>query len=86
MTKKIWTTFNFHSPKIRKITNLLKNTNIDIAFKTTTTLYHLIRPIAPTPLHENEKSEIYKITCKTYHKAYVRQTSNNLNMVTLTTL
>jgi len=24
MTKKIWTTFTFHSPKIRKITNLLK--------------------------------------------------------------
>ena len=26
MTKKIWTTFTFHSPKIRKITNLFKNT------------------------------------------------------------
>jgi hypothetical protein len=75
--KKIWT-FTFHSPKIRKITNLFKNTNIGIAFKTTTTLHHLIKPIAPTQLQEHEKSGIYKITCKTCHKAYVRQTSRNL--------
>ena len=41
---KIWTTFTYHSPKIRKITNLLKNTNIGIAFKITTTLHQFIRP------------------------------------------
>jgi len=76
--KKIWTTITFHSPKIRKITNLLKNTNIDIAFKTTTTLHHLIKPIAPTRLQEHEKSGIYKIKCNTCHKAYVGQTSRNL--------
>ena len=52
--EKIWTTFTFHSPKIRKITNLFKNTNIGITFKTTTTLHHLIKPIAPTRLQEHE--------------------------------
>jgi hypothetical protein len=73
--KKIWTTYNFHSPKIRKITSLFKNTNIDIVLKTTTTLHHLIKPVAPTRLQEHEKSGIYKITCKSCHKAYVGQTS-----------
>jgi len=76
--KKIWTTFTFHSPKIRKIANLLKTTNIGIAFKTTTTLHHLIKPIASTRLQEHEKSRIYKIMCKTCHKAYVGQTSRDL--------
>ena len=28
---KIWTTFTYHSPKIRRIKNLFKNTNIRIA-------------------------------------------------------
>ena len=45
---------------------------------TTTTLHHLIKPIAPTRLQEHEKSGIYKITCMTCHKAYVGQTSHNL--------
>jgi hypothetical protein len=55
-----------------------KNTIIGIAFKTTTTLHHLIKPTAPTPLQEHEKRGIYKITCKTWHKAYVGQTGRNL--------
>jgi len=42
--KKIWASFTFHSPKIRKIINLFKNTNIGVVFKTTTTLHHLVKP------------------------------------------
>ena len=78
MTKK-WTTFTFHSPKIKN-NQFVKNTNIAIAFKTTTTLHSLIKPIASTQLQEHEKVEyiVYKITCKTCHKAYVRQTIRNL--------
>jgi hypothetical protein len=59
MTKKIWTTFTFQSPKNRKITNLFKNTNIWIEFKTTTTLHHLTKPVAPTRLQEHEKKVEY---------------------------
>jgi diaminopimelate decarboxylase len=33
--KKSGTTFNFQSSKLRKITNMFKNTNIGIRFKTT---------------------------------------------------
>jgi hypothetical protein len=49
---KIWTTFTYHSPKIRRITNLLKNTHIGIAFKATTTSQQLI---TPTTEHQNTK-------------------------------
>jgi len=38
----------------------VQNTNLGIAFKTTTTLHHLIKTIAPTLLQEHEKSGIYK--------------------------
>jgi hypothetical protein len=32
---KKWSTFTYYSPKIRKLTNLFKHTNISIAFKNT---------------------------------------------------
>ena len=35
--KKTWTTFTYHSPKIRKITNSFKHKNIGIAFRNATT-------------------------------------------------
>ena len=37
--KKIWVTFTYHSPIIRKITNLFKNTEIRIAFKATNIIH-----------------------------------------------
>ena len=61
--KKNWTAFTFYSPKIRKITNLLKNTNIGIAVKTTTTLHHLIKHTAPARLQEHEKKLEYIKLC-----------------------
>jgi len=75
---KIWTTFTYHSPKIRKITNLFKNTNIGIAFKTTTTLHQFMRPKKQTHIPDHEKSGVYGIKCNTCHITYVGQTSRNL--------
>jgi hypothetical protein len=40
---KVWTTLTFHSPKIRKITNLFKNTTIGIAFKAATISQYLMQ-------------------------------------------
>ena len=77
-SKKIWTTFTYHSPKIRTITNLFKNTNINIAFRTTTTTQQYLKQKKHTPTTEYEKSGIYKIACNTCHKAYVGQTSRSL--------
>jgi hypothetical protein len=75
---KIWTTFTYHRPKIRRITNLFKNTNIGIAFKTTTTLHQFMRPKKQTHTPDHEKSDVYGIKCNTCHKKYVGQTSRNL--------
>jgi hypothetical protein len=35
---KKWATFTYHSPKVRKVTNLFKQTDIKIAFKSTNTI------------------------------------------------
>jgi len=79
---KIWTTFTYHSPKIRTITDMFKNTHIGIAFRTTTTLHQRIRPKKQTPITDHERSSVYKITCNTCCKAYVGQTSRNLKSKT----
>ena len=75
--KKLWATFTYHSPKIRKITNLFKNTNIGIAFRKTT-LRQLTKPIPTDQILEHEKSGVYKLSCKTYQHSYIGQTSRNL--------
>jgi len=77
---KIWTTFTYHSPKIRRITHLFKNTNVGIAFKATAPLQQFLIPTTRIQTSSHEKSGIYKITCKTCHKSYVGQTNRNLNL------
>jgi hypothetical protein len=37
--QKKWVTFTYHSPLIRKVTNLFNNTEVRIAFKATNTIY-----------------------------------------------
>jgi len=76
--QKISTTFTYHRSKIRKITTLFKNTNIGIAFRTTTTLRQLINSITWIQTPEHEKSGIYKLTCNTCQRSYIGQTSHNL--------
>jgi len=58
--KKIWTTFNYHSPKIRTIANLFKNTNVNIAFRTTTTTQQYIKQKKITPFQKTKNSEYTK--------------------------
>jgi hypothetical protein len=41
---KKWAVFTYHSPRIRKLTNLFKHTDIGIAFKNTKTTQHLTKP------------------------------------------
>jgi len=69
--KRTWATLTYHSPQIRKVTDLFRNTKIGIAFKATAPLQQLIRPITLNLKSDYEKSGIYKITCKTCHKSYV---------------
>jgi len=73
-----WATFTFHSPKIRKITNLFKHTNIKIAFRSTNTIQKITEPRKQDNTQEHSKSGIYKLACKTCSKAYIGQTSRDL--------
>jgi hypothetical protein len=68
--------FTYHSPKIRKITNLFKKTNMDIAYMTTTMLQQLIKPTTSNQTTEYEKGGVYKINCNTCHNSYLGQTNH----------
>jgi phosphoribulokinase len=57
---------------------MFKNTNIGIAFRTTTTLHRCKRLKKQTPITDHERSGVYKITCNICRKAYVGQTGRNL--------
>ena len=75
---KIWTTFMYISPKIRKITNLFKQTNIGIAFKTTNTIQQLMKQKLTSNSQQIGKSGIYRLTCNPCQMAYVGKTSASL--------
>jgi hypothetical protein len=44
---KQWATFSYFEPQTRKITNLFKNTEIQVAFKTCSTLWKHLKPPIP---------------------------------------
>ena len=75
---KKWVTFTFYSPKIKKLTNLFKQTHMHIAFKATNTIQQYTKPKKPDENNEYNMSRIYKLSCKTYERLYVGQTSRNL--------
>ena len=65
-TKKKWIIFTYHSPLIHKVTNLFKNTNLHIAFKTNKTIYNYLchQTSNNTPI----ATGIYRLQCKTCKK------------------
>jgi len=81
-----WTTFTYFSPKIRKITNILKATKVNIAFRTTNTLANNIKPKnnqdtrnPDNPIYLNN-SGVYKLSCRTCDKVYIGQTNRNITV------
>ena len=60
-----WATFTYTTLHISKITNMFKNTDIKIAFKTNNTLRQLTKPPTHTPTPPQECSAIYALTCNT---------------------
>ena len=75
---KIWTTFMYISPKIRKITNLFKQTNIGIVFKTTNTIQQLKKQKLTSSSQQIDKSGIYRLTCNPCQMAYVGKTKRRI--------
>ena len=73
---KEWITFTYHSPLIHKFTNLFKNTNLHIAFRTNNTIfYHLYHQ---SPHNTLNACGIYRLQCKTCERSYVGQTGRSL--------
>ena len=76
--------FTFHSPRIRKITNLFKQTNIRIAYRGTNTLRQQTEQINQYNSDTKDSSQnykkggVYKTECKTCNKAYIGQTSRDI--------
>ena len=78
-----WATFMCSSPQVRKITKILKHTNIRIAFKCSNTILKLSRPANKTilpPPTPYDKCDIYMLTCMTCNSAYFGQTSRSLKL------
>jgi hypothetical protein len=68
--KRAWATFTYHSPQIRKFTNLFRSTKIGITFKATATLQ---QPIRPTK--QNLKSDYEKVA---HTKLHARPATNHM--------
>jgi len=79
-TQNKWAIFTYHSPIIRKITNLFKQTDIKLAFRNTNTIRQTIRPKLKDNTQGHDKSGIYKLICKTCNKENIGQTSRNLTL------
>ena len=79
-----WTTFTYFSPKIRKITNIFKDTKLNIAFRTTNTIAEKTKSKnnqdtdKPDDSTNHNKSGVYKLTCRTCDKAYIGQINSNI--------
>jgi hypothetical protein len=72
--KKKWVTFTYHSPLIRKVTNLFKHSNLRIALRTTNTTFQQVieKPVLNNP------SGIYKLKCNTCNRAYIGQSGRSI--------
>jgi hypothetical protein len=70
-----WVTFIYTGNYI-KITKLFKDTNLKIAFITTSTIGKLLNK--QQEMNSYKRSGIYKITYQSCHKVYIGQTGRNL--------
>ena len=73
---KNWTIFTYHSPLVRKVTNLFKNTDIRIAFKANNTIYQQLAQ----KVENRNPSGIYEIKCNTCIKNYVGQSGRPITI------
>jgi hypothetical protein len=72
-----WITFEYHIPIIRKITNIFRNTNLNITYRISNTTQNLLKTyIRNNDIYTN--SRIYSIKCNTCNKRYIDQTSRSL--------
>jgi len=75
-----WATSTYTSPEIMKITNIFKQTNVKITYKTNNTILQLTRPTTNTPVPPDANSGAYPLTCNICKQVYVGQTSRSLKL------
>ena len=73
---KKWVTFTYFSPMVRRITNLFKQSNLNIALRTTNTLQ---QQLSERRTNTNP-SGINKLKCKMCNDVYVRQSGRSINV------
>jgi hypothetical protein len=71
--KQKWATFSYTGPEIRTITNLFRHTNLKIAYKTTNTIKHLLKPRYEKADIYNQ-SGVYQLQCGECPLKYIGQT------------
>jgi hypothetical protein len=74
--KQKWVTFTYTGKETKFITQIFKNTDIQIAYKTR----NLIKTLLTTKHHKQDRysaSGVYKLTCLDCKKAYVGQTGRS---------
>jgi transposase-like protein len=76
--KKKWVTFTYHRPLTHKVTSLLKHTNLNIAFRTSNTIY--MQLCDEVPQNKMNSSGIYRLQCKSCHSSYVGQTGRSIEI------
>ena len=73
---KKWITFKYFSPIVRRITNLFKDSNLNIAFKPFNTIKQQL-----TEKKDNKNpSGIYKLQCNTCKDVYIGQSGRDINI------
>jgi hypothetical protein len=76
--KNKWTTFTYYSPKIRKITNLFKHTDINVPFKSSNSIQRITNVDTTNRTQKYKCRGIYALTCKICKHKYIGHTSREL--------
>jgi ribosomal 50S subunit-recycling heat shock protein len=74
--KQRWAVFTYHSPLIRKVTNLFKQTKLKIGFRASNTIQQQLTERHP---HKGP-SGIYELKCNTCSKSYVGQSGSSIKV------
>ena len=73
---KKWVTFTYFSPIIRRITNLFKYSNLNIAFRANDIMQ---QQLSEKPTNKNP-SGMYKLKCNTCNNVYVGQSGRSISV------
>jgi hypothetical protein len=74
---KKWVTFKYHSLIIRKVTNIFRNTNLQITYQVRNTTQNLLKTHKKNPdIYTN--SGIYSLRCNSCNMQYIGQTGRSL--------